>query len=178
MFGYTYIQYQSIFKRTVLIFVCFFSRHILWFFTPLCGIVELSKHFSRHLLRLLPIFLSALFIEDGPSPWQPWALTEQEKRSVVPVRSDFWPKESNGLHKWAVVTKANISLCTVHCTVQCTVRCLHSSSWRSLRKTYDSVTFWGCPERQGWCVRFFWVGEWRQWCVRRRRTEQLWISWF
>ena len=87
------------------------------------------------------------------------ALTEQDKRSVVPVRSDFWPKESNGLHKWAVVTKANISLCTVHCTVQCTVRCLHSSSWRSLRKTYDSVTFWGCPERQGWCVRFFWVGE-------------------
>ena len=158
--------------------ICFFSRHILWFFIPFCGIVELSKYFSRHLLRPLPIFLSPLFIEDGPSPWQPWALTEQEKRSVVPVRSDFWPKESNGLHKWAVVTKANISMCTVHCTVQCTVRCLHSSSWRSLRKTYDSVTFWGCPERQGWCVRFFWVGEWRQWCVRRRRTEQLWISWF
>ena len=90
--------------------ICFFSRHILWFFIPFCGIVELSKYFSRHLLRLLPIFLSALFIKDEPSPWQPWALTEQEKRSVVPVRSDFWPKESNGLHKWAVVTKANISL--------------------------------------------------------------------
>ena len=42
---------------------------------------------------------------------------KRKNRSVVPVRSDFWPKEPNGLHKWAVVTKANISLCT--CSADC-----------------------------------------------------------
>ena len=113
IFGYTYIQHQSIFKRTVLIFCGYSSlfwncwAEVVLFTSPVVS----TTHFSF-----------CLFIKDELSTWQPWALTEQEKRSVVPVRSDFWPKESNGLHKWAVVTKANISLCSAECAL-CSALC-------------------------------------------------------
>ena len=86
------------------------------------------------------------------------------KRSVVPVRSDFWPKESNGLHKWAVVTKANISLdvCTPRAEVV-SEKPMTVSHFGNAQRDNDDVSELSGLEKK----RIL-----RQWCVRRRRTEQ------